>query len=122
MMNHPTFRESLSNVYVDYDDIAEEVMRTPLGIELYTGEMVVHLFDREPGWQARYQEAIREDREDKAWARQYLADRADYYRRDPEYGYSQADLAAEAASIREDERRMMEDRERDIMRGLGGIW
>jgi hypothetical protein len=123
-MTLPTFHDDLnSGGWMDHEDIARETLAAPLGVELYTGERIIDYADRsEADWRECHLDHLLWNIERRAWARQYMADREAFYRRDPETGYSEAELRAEARSIRDEERRMREDHERDIVRGLGGQW
>lgn len=121
-MDRPTFREAQRRQSIfDWDELARETLRTPLGCEAWSGYSYVEMLDGEPDWEETYIDMMWADAEQRRWAEQYTTDRDAYFAPGPD-GYSQHDLRMEAESIREEERRMREDHERDIVRGLGGRW
>ncbi|MBO0705557.1 MAG: hypothetical protein J2P39_09575 [Candidatus Dormibacteraeota bacterium] len=121
-MTRPTFRESLRRG-TEFDDheLARETLRMPVGHEPWSGYPYIEMLAGEPDWEETLIDVMWEDAERRRWAERYMEDHDAYYRRGPD-GYSEYDLRREAESIREEEWRMREEHERDIVRSLGGRW
>lgn len=98
-----------------YDMLADDILSVPFGIDYHCGLRLVDMRHPDERDDLLVDDYLRlfADRE---WAKRWVADRKAFR----ESG--EADAVREAQSIREDERRMREDHERDIIRGLGGAW